>query len=109
VIVKNYKGALLAVELILMDYIESAESIIGVELVYEGEIVANIVHATISFRKNSLIAFRLPTPVTVNGALEIRLFARSPVGTTKIMGHARLFRLRHTPIVSLVGRGEAAA
>ena len=85
-LVMSFKGVIAGIELIPLDFIKSSDSEIGVEVVYENEIIAHVTKLTVSMERKELTSFAFGKPVAVDGVVEIRVFARSPVARTKIMG-----------------------
>lgn len=103
-VIGAYRGQLCAVEIAIVDFFTSHESIFGIEIVYENEIVEHIVRSLLAVERNSIVRFELRRPLLVDGNIAIRVFGRSVYGPITIAGYTSLPKFQQRPLLFLVGR-----
>lgn len=100
----TYRGQLCAVEVIVTDFVTAPESMLGIEIVYENEIVDHMLLPLTIIQRGAVTRFFLNRPLLVTRDIEIRVFGRSVFGPIKVAGYAGLPKLQKKPVLFLVGR-----
>lgn len=106
IVIKNYQGKLCGANIALLDYIESPTLHIGVEIVYEQNIIAHLVKNCSQLKKNAVNTFNLSRAIEIDGDLEIRIFSSAPIGKVSILGKTGLLGLKRQPWVGLVSHSN---